>query len=220
MLLLRPHVETLFGGGGGGGGGGAGGGGGGYYLTGRRGLSRRDLRGGGGGGGGGPQFGAGLDAAEASALGVGPPGPSGGAHHHRGASMASSIGGGGWTLDASPEILLEAGRYAGPWGGVDDADLNADVHLTHGSHGGFSSSHAMATMEPSFSFATPISREETPTPSYGRRAETRSGIGPGGGDGDGEGGDGEGGDEEGEAAASRPLLTRVVGDYESESDDE
>ena len=131
--------------------------------------------------------------------------------------MASSIGGGGWTLDASPEILLEAGRYAGPWGGVDDIDLR-DVHLTHGSHGGFSS-HAMATMEPSFSFATPISREETPTPSYGRRAKTRSRIGIGGG-GDGEGGDGEGGDEEGEAAASRPLLTRAVGDYESESDDE
>ncbi|ACO63515.1 predicted protein [Micromonas commoda] len=217
VLLLRPHAETLFGGGGGGGGGGGRGGGGGYYLAGRRAGQRRPA-GGGDGDGGGPQFGAGIDAAEASALGVGPPGPSG-AHHHRGASMASSIGGGGWTLDASPEILLEAGRYAGPWGGVDDADLR-DVHLTHGSHGGFSS-HAMATMEPSFSFATPAAaREETPTPSYGRRAKTRSRIGLGGG-GEGEGeGEGEEVDEEGGAAASRPLLTRVVGDYESESDEE
>ena len=213
VLVLRPHAETVFGGGGGGGGGG------GYYLAGRRGLNRRGGRGGGDddGGGGGPQFGAGIDAAEASALGVGPPGPSG-AHHHRGASMASSIGGGGWTLDASPEILLEAERYAGPWGGVEE-DLR-DVHLTHGSHGGFSS-HAMATMEPSFSFATPAAREETPTPSYGRRAKTRSRIGfGGGGGGEGEEVDGEGGDEDGGAAASRPLLTRVVGDYESESDEE
>ena len=78
-------------------------------------------------------------------------------------------------------------RRAVGWG-VDDGDLR-DVHLTHGSHGGFSS-HAMATMEPSFSFATPAAaREETPTPSYGRRAKTRSRIGLGGG-GEGEGGGG------------------------------
>ena len=38
--------------------------------------------------------------------------------------------------------------------------------------------------------------------------------------GKGRGEEGDEVDEEGGAAASRPLLTRVVGDYESESDEE
>lgn len=76
VLVLRPHVETLFGGSGGARSGG--GMNGGSYLANAssRGMGGLGvgMRGGGAGrdsgGGGGPQFGAGIDAAEASALGM------------------------------------------------------------------------------------------------------------------------------------------------------
>ena len=76
VLVLRPHVETLFGGSGGSRSGG--GMNGGSYLANAssRGMGGLGvgMRGGGAGrdsgGGGGPQFGAGIDAAEASALGM------------------------------------------------------------------------------------------------------------------------------------------------------
>ena len=76
VLVLRPHVETLFGGSGGSRSGG--GMNGGSYLANAssRGMGGLGvgMRGGGvgrdSGGGGGPQFGAGIDAAEASALGM------------------------------------------------------------------------------------------------------------------------------------------------------
>ena len=116
--------------------------------------------------------------------------------------MASSIGGGmNWTLDASPEILLESERYAGPWGGIDGEEHHdEDSLLASGTV------HAMTSMPPSFSFGTsPHDRhEETPTPSYGRRPKTRRRTRD----------DDELGDDE-EATSARPLL----GDYESDESD-
>ena len=212
VLVLRPHAETVFGGGGGEGGG---------VLPGwpprpqppRRSRRRAATTAAAAGRSSAPASTPRRRPRSASAR------PGRPARTTGGASMASSIGGGGWTLDASPEILLEAERYAGPWGGVEEGpsgrapDARVPRRVLFARDGDDGAELLVRDAR--------RARGRRQRPCTGDEPRRGAGSGSGRGGGRGRRWMGRGAvDEDGGAAASRPLLTRVVGDYESESDEE